>query len=219
LTDSEAEAEHAIARSREGGLLESSTSLRAAGATEERLKAELPLHELVVLATHAAYQSSGRPFVAQGPGSSGPAMLPDLPSLRAYLVCAGANLPCTEGQEDGLLTAEEIEWLDLSRCRMAVLSACMSGLGEPVPGEGLHSLSRAFHLAGVHTVISSLWNVHDDETCLLMRSFHRRLWKERKGALEALREAQLERLAAHRAGRGSTTTLRWGAFVLSGDWR
>ena len=81
-------------------------------------------------------------------------------------------------------------------------------------------LRRSLRLAGVDTVISSLWAVKDESTSELMRNFYYRLWIEKEGKLEALRGAQLDMLKKNRIehnGRGLPST--WGAFVLDGDWR
>jgi CHAT domain-containing protein len=134
-------------------------------------------------------------------------------------VCAGANAPAPEGREDGLLTAEEVGWLDLSRVELVVLSACETGLGESRSGEGLIGLRRAFRTAGAKTVISALWSVKDDSTSELMQDFYEKLWLEGLGKAEALRQAQLAMLDKNRAETGDALPSTWGAFVLSGDWR
>lgn len=78
----------------------------------------------------------------------------------------------TDGDEDGLLTAEEIAHLDLSQTRLAVLSACSSGLGKIDEVDGVIGLQRAFKRAGVQSLLVSLWPVPDEATKLLMQYFY-----------------------------------------------
>src|SRR5262249_46617334 len=104
------------------------------------------------------------------------------PLLLSGVVLAGAN----RRAEEGLLTAEEVGGLDLRGCRLAVLSACETGLGGTVGGEGVLGLQRAFHLAGARAVVSSLWQVPDRATQSLMERFYDNLWTKKMGRLEAL---------------------------------
>jgi CHAT domain-containing protein len=157
------------------------------------------------------------------------------PALQSGLVFAGANYGAV-GQGDAFLTALEASDLDLARVDLAVLSACETGLGKVEGGEGVLGLQRAFQLAGARTAVTSLWKVPDATTQALMTRFHRNLWGNRKGKLEALREAQkwlIREAPAHpellRGGlkrpdpkgqeRGPLSPFYWAAFVLSGDWR
>jgi CHAT domain-containing protein len=153
---------------------------------------------------------------------------------------AGANKP--DAGDDGILTAEEVATLDLTGVDLAVLSACETGLGPTAGGEGLLGLQRAFHAAGAHTVVASLWKVDDAATRDLMQRFYDNLWNKHMGKLAALREAQLWMLhdrrpptprSTNRDPRGLKPLDRqeqpstegrlppyyWAAFVLSGDWR
>ena len=96
---------------------------------------------------------------------------------RSGLLFAGGNRAWTgeetiEGIDDGILTAEEISGLDLSNTDIVVLSACETGLGVSVSSEGVFGLQRAFKLAGVNTLIMSLWNVSDVTTSELMLLFY-----------------------------------------------
>jgi CHAT domain-containing protein len=141
------------------------------------------------------------------------------PGLLSGLVCAGVNSNLTEGRDDGYLTADEVGWLDLSGCEIAVLSACDTGLGRPQSGEGLLGLRRSFLLAGAKTVISSLWSVPDQSTAELMDLFYRNLWQRGMGRHESLRAAQLEMIEANKASGRGADPASWGAFVLDGDWR
>jgi CHAT domain-containing protein len=203
--------------------------LSGSDPTEERLKAELPRHGVAHLATHGFFAPEGLPSMfdsaLEGTGESdarpGTAGRLDgyAPGLLSGIVCAGANAPPSPGRDDGYLTAEEVGWLDLSRVDLVVLSACETGLGRPQSGEGLLGLRRALLGAGARTVISSLWNVPDENTSRLMEDFYRNLWERHLPRGEALRTAQLALLERNRAESGVALPATWGAFVLEGEWR
>lgn len=182
------------------------------------------------LATHGFFQPEGLPSVPQqvtdtrGPrsplGEEEQRITGMLPGLLSGLVLAGANSPVDEQRDDGLLTAEEISWLDLSEVDLVVLSACETGLGKASSGEGMLGLRRSLRQAGARTVVSSLWSVRDDTTSALMRDFYRRMWVDGQGKHEALRQAQLAMLRKNRGeNQGDGLPSTWGAFVLDGDWR
>ncbi len=123
------------------------------------------------------------------------------PLVLSGLVLAGANRPGADvdgwTRDDlGILTAEAIAGLPLQDLELVVLSACETGLGLVGGGEGVFGLQRAFHLAGAHNVVASLWKVDDQATAALMAIFYDQLWREKKPAIEALRTAQL-RLYRH----------------------
>jgi CHAT domain-containing protein/tetratricopeptide (TPR) repeat protein len=199
-------------------------------AREDHLRSELERYSVVHLATHGFFQPDWLPAFdpahdetpllegmnARGREPRSAARL--LPGFLSGLVCAGANADALPG-EDGLLTAEEIAWLDLSALDLIVLSACETGLGRPKSGEGLLGLRRSLRQAGARTVISSLWRVSDEATAELMGHFYANLWKRKATVLTALRQAQLTLLAANRERYGEALPGTWGAFVLDGDWR
>ncbi len=123
------------------------------------------------------------------------------PLVLSGLVLAGANRPSasadpTVRDDRGILTAEAIAGLSLQDLELAVLSACETGRGEVAGGEGVFGLQRAFHLAGAHNVVASLWMVDDQATAALMAIFYDQFWRLHKPPIEALRTAQL-RLYRH----------------------
>ena len=134
---------------------------------------------------------------------------------------AGANHrdAAGAGEEDGILTAEEIAALDLSDVEWAVLSACDTGVGEVMAGEGVFGLRRAFRVSGVGTLIMSLWPVEDDATRHWMKRFYNGRLFHRYPMDKAVREASLAVLKARRESDQSTHPFYWAGFIAAGDWR
>ena len=127
---------------------------------------------------------------------------PDLSGLQ--LTHAG------DSAEDGLLQVREIFNLQL-RANLVVLSACQSGLGKEVSGEGLIGMTRAFLYAGASSVVVSLWQVDDVSTADLMVGFYSQL-KAGLDRSEALRHAKLELIDRTRYSH----PYFWAPFVLVG---
>ena len=96
-----------------------------------------------------------------------------------------------------------------------VLSACQTGLGKEIRGEGTMGLTRAFLYAGVPRVIVSLWNVNDRATAGLMATLYERMMRQGKTPTAALRDAQ----NALRKQRQWQSPYYWAAFVQHGEWR
>jgi CHAT domain-containing protein/tetratricopeptide (TPR) repeat protein len=114
--------------------------------------------------------------------------------------------------QDGYLTVAEIFNMKL-RADLLVLSACETGRGKEVGGEGIVGLTRAFLYAGAKSLIVSLWPVVDRPTAYLMKDFYRSL--DATGSKsEALRKAKLDMIRA-----GQPNPYLWAPFVLSGDSR
>ncbi len=143
------------------------------------------------------------------------------PLRLSGLALARANLRdfAAEDAEDGILTATEIANLDLSGVEWAVLSACDTGLGENVSGEGVFGFRRAFRIAGARTVIMSLWPVDDSSGQEWMEALYRGRYLRGMNTAEAVRHASLECLHSRRERKQSTHPFYWGAFVAAGDWR
>ncbi|MEA5418579.1 tetratricopeptide repeat protein [Spirulina sp. CCNP1310] len=112
-------------------------------------------------------------------------------------------------KEDGFLRLNEIFGLNLN-AELVVLSACQTGLGETIKGEGMIGMTRGFMYAGAKRVVVSLWNVDDAATAELMSQFYGDLEKGISPA-QALREAQLALWEKYQDPR------LWAAFTLQGD--
>jgi len=146
---------------------------------------------------------------------------PQNPLLISGLAFAGANrrIPIRQNQDSGILTAEEVASLDLHGTAWAVLSACDTGLGEIKSGEGVFGLRRAFQIAGVRTVIMSLWSVDDQSTRTWMRTLYRERFQKDASTADAVRNASVQMLQARRARGESTHPFYWASFVAAGDWK
>lgn len=115
---------------------------------------------------------------------------------------------------DGFLAAPDVAALDLP-ADLVVLSACQTGLGREVRGEGLVGLTQAFFRAGARGVVVSSWNVRDRATSKLMTRFYQRLLVDRLPPAAALRAAQLSLRSEPRTSSPSF----WAAFSFHGDWQ
>jgi CHAT domain-containing protein/tetratricopeptide (TPR) repeat protein len=116
--------------------------------------------------------------------------------------------------QDGYLRLHEIYNLDLP-AELVVLSACQTGLGKEVRGEGLVGLTRGFMYAGSPRVAASLWKVDDAATAGLMAAFYRGMLKDGLAPAAALRRAQVQMLAQ----KQWQSPYYWAAFILQGEWK
>lgn len=115
--------------------------------------------------------------------------------------------------EDGILQMGEIMRLKMN-ADLVTLSACSSGLGKLVSGEGILGLTRAFLYSGARNVTVSLWNVNDSATSDLMKAFYGNLNRGLpKG--EALRAAKLALL--HSRNASWHHPYFWAPFILVGE--
>jgi CHAT domain-containing protein len=218
---------------------------RGAEATEPSFKAGLPDSRYVHLATHGFFSrpDGGRRVYPDDERSwnTPQGLAAQSPDLYSGVALAGANRPPGTSGNDGIVTAFEARQLDLGGVELMVLSACETSLGSDLRGEGLLGLQRAFHIAGVRSMISSLWKVDDAATAELMEALHANLWRRKLPPVEALRQAQLaildhpERVARRRwelvdrslgakqeelpstgRSRRRSPPAWWAGFVLSG---
>lgn len=146
------------------------------------------------------------------------------PLLRGGLALAGANsflegLALPPEAEDGILSALDVLNLDLTGTELVVLSACESGRGVVLAGEGISGLRRAFFSAGAKSLVVSLWNIPDEQTRILMEYFYKHLLdgETRAGSLH---RAQLGLLEYERAKSGQqdyVSPILWAGFVCLGN--
>jgi hypothetical protein len=98
---------------------------------------------------------------------------------------------------------------------LVVLSACRTGLGKDVRGEGLIGLTRGFMYAGASSVVASLWKVDDEATAELMKRFYTNMLRGGMTPAEALRAAQ----NSIRDEPQWSAPYFWAAFTLQGDYQ
>ncbi|WP_341525149.1 CHAT domain-containing tetratricopeptide repeat protein [Nostoc sp. UHCC 0302] len=114
----------------------------------------------------------------------------------------------------GFLRLTDIFNLNLP-AELVVLSACETGLGKEVKGEGLVGLTRGLMYAGAARVVVSLWSVDDEATSLLMSQFYSQMLQQGKTPAAALRAAQLKMWEQEKW----RNPYSWSAFTLLGEWR
>ncbi|MGB3692090.1 MAG: CHAT domain-containing protein, partial [Spirulinaceae cyanobacterium] len=98
---------------------------------------------------------------------------------------------------------------------LVVLSACETGLGQELAGEGLVSLTRGFMYAGAKRVVVSFWAVQDFSTSKLMSKFYEKMYQDNLKPAAALRAAQLE---MWRSEGNENDPYHWAAFTVQGEW-
>jgi CHAT domain-containing protein len=129
-------------------------------------------------------------------------------------VRSGIALSFEKGsKEDGVLQMSEIMRLRLN-ADLVTLSACRTGLGKLLNGEGIVGLTRAFFYAGASSVVVSLWNVNDLATADLMKAFYRNI-NNGMTKDEALRQAKLSLIKGPQ--RSWQHPYFWAPFILVGD--
>jgi CHAT domain-containing protein len=175
-------------------LVPPSEQTKAFGLAANRDKAtseELSQYQIVHYATHGILDSSN----------------PELSGLVFSLVDERGK------PQNGFVRLHDIFNLDLP-AQLVVLSACETGLGQNIRGEGLVGLTRGFMYAGAARVVVSLWSVDDEATSLLMVDFYRGMLQEGLTAAAALRQAQI----AMWQRQQWEAPYYWAAFTVQGEW-
>ncbi len=204
---------------------EPARSLTGTEADESRFKAEAAGKRHIHVATHAFFlgeECGAKPSIGAGAGAgvnSGAVGSGLSPLLLSGLAFAGSNTRSEldlEG-EDGILTAEEIASLNLRSVEAAVLSGCETGGGVVRLGEGVFGLRRAFQLAGVRTLVMSLWRIEDEWARRWMKEYYEACWGRGLGASASVREASRSILSARREAGLSDHPFFWAGFVAVGE--
>lgn len=186
------------------------TVLSGADADKEHLLAALPGATVVHLATHG-YVAYDRIAAGSADGPLPSAEFEFAPFSLSGLALAAANRAHdANAPEPGLLSAAELQRLDLGACYLAVLSACESAMGAWSRGQGLASLQSSLHTAGVRYVVSTLWQVDDREAGRFMQHFYAALWQDPEHPYRALRAAR------QMAAKDGLSFATWAAFQMSG---
>jgi CHAT domain-containing protein/tetratricopeptide (TPR) repeat protein len=134
----------------------------------------------------------------------------DLPGIQEpVLVLTLLDQP---KDQDGFLRLSEVMGLKIN-ADIVALTACQTGLGRHISGEGTMGMGRAFQYAGAKSVLMSLWSVSETSSVKLVESFFKHL-KEGKSKLEALRLARKEIRDA-----GYDHPFFWAPFILVGEVR
>ena len=180
-------------------------------AREEKVKA-LSGPKIVHISTHG-YFLDNPPFISQHVKTTA-----NNPLFKSGLVLADANkffMSYFRGQEadleaeDGILTAYEAMNLNLDKTDLVILSACETGLGEIMNGEGVYGLQRSFKVAGAKNLIISLNKVDDEVTKDLMVAFYKH-YLTSDNIRQSFRKAQLEIREKYE------NPYFWGSFILIG---
>jgi len=177
---------------------------------------------LIYLATHGFFRADPeRRHSEQEQTQRGAALKPtENPLLRSGLLLAGGNKPwkninnaLTNNQTEwvesgGILTADMIAGMNLLGAKLVVLSACETGLGDVNNQEGVFGLQRSFKLAGVETLIMSLWKADAESSAKLMSVFLQEWLFSGKSRQAAFKEAQRQVRAEH------PEPYHWAVFVM-----
>lgn len=203
LAGTEQEGHEVQKRLTDARLLEGTT------ATEETLK-ELHGPSVLHIATHGFFLPDITNVTADA-SKTGPDPWNANPLLRSGLALVGANRRKSQTErEDGVLTALEVSNLDLRGTQLVVLSACETGVGQALRGEGVYGLQRAMMIAGAQTQVTSLWQVDDLATKNMMVKYYENL-AQGAGRGEGMRLAQLSVRQAYAHPR------YWASFVVTGN--
>ena len=122
------------------------------------------------------------------------------------------------GTDDYKLYAQEIYNLHLDSTELVILSACETGTGRLIKGEGLMSLSRAFAYAGCPNIITSLWQAEDKTTAFLTQRLHVYLDKGFSKD-KALQKVKLDLLESDDIASRFKSPNYWAHLVFIGNYQ
>ena len=222
-TKAEVEALHTIFKDQNAALYTGSEA-------REEVLSKLVSPDILHLATHGFFlknqdadismTSRGLQLVGPRPLTATRLMRLENPLLRSGIALAGANQSLASRKattSTGIVTAEKILTLNLKGTEMVVLSACETGLGKVMAGEGVFGLRRAFLQAGAKSLVMSMWPVPDEETKELMIDFYKKIRSGETNRCQALRLAVLKQLERVKQRYEHKNPFYWGAFVFMGE--
>jgi CHAT domain-containing protein len=175
-------------------------------ATESSLVNQIGKYEIVHLATHALSDKHSSLFSA--------IVLADEGDRQAGDRQAEEQNP-GKPAFDGALRAHEIYRLKPERTRLVLLSSCSSGLGDQTRNEAMGGLAQAFLVAGVPTVVASLWDIDDESTAALMEKLHATHRMKNLAFGRSLRQAQISYLQSAPVPRRHPYF--WASFIVTGN--
>lgn len=174
-----------------------SNSFLGDDAHEGQLK-NIRSSDILHIATHGFFEESSQDLIN------------DDPLLHSGLLLANIKESADIEEENGIITAKEVAELNLQDNQLVVLSACETGKGKVVDGEGVYGLQRAFQVAGADNVVISLWKVDDSATQQLMTYFYES-YLQTNNARSALKTAQAKLMTEY------PHPYYWGAFYVVGE--
>ena len=184
------------------------TLLTGSTATEATFRSLCSGYPVVAVATHGYFGAAQVPM-----GTDLKPCYTDESLSQSVIALAGCNASLSaattdDGNEyDGLLSAREISRCDMSRTRLAIISACQTGLGY-ITADGVYGMQRGLKNAGVESMIVSLWNVSDEATSLLMTTFHKCLGQGMT-TNDAFNAARQSLVATAQTDSATTTTTKF----------
>jgi len=130
----------------------------------------------------------------------------------------GMAVEYQDNPHDGILTAEEISRIDLESCVLVSVSACQSGMGKSLDGEGVLGLRRGFYRSGAANLLLCLWPVGDKEARVLIENFY---WLLEKNSLKDVYPKTMAKLLRQYSDeKGIAYAIRAaGPFVMSSVWK
>jgi CHAT domain-containing protein len=170
-----------------------STAFGGAAATRERvLDASIADYKIIHFATHGLINE-------------------ERPELSGIVL---SQVDQNGQSGNGVVRLQDIYAMNI-RADAVILSACSTGIGKEVKGEGLMSLNNAFLQVGAKSVVSSLWKVDDYAARELMKNFYRELTSGTMTTAQALRRAQIKL----RQDPQYQSPFYWAAFTAQGDFQ
>lgn len=179
-------------------------------ASESRLRSSGP-YWFLHFGTHGFFNKYAKQNPLQG---SGLVMAGAYPNFKS-----GLKAEYRDDANDGILTAEEISKLDLNSCWLVSVSACQSGMGQSLDGEGVLGLRRGFYRAGAANLLLCLWPIGDKEAGAFVETFYALVGQD-VPFKDIYPKTMAKMLREHADKKGITYAIRAaGPFVMSSVWK